>query len=136
MKTLFWKNLKNITEWRQSWSQGQKPTRQRGKRTGPATTPASIPFVCVTGRGVGSDSCQPRVSAVLLSWSQQPCSAPLDSCLWLLSWTQSMPTGKTFGLPLFLLPPLFFHHYCLVQRTRPSQDMPERSQLQLCHFCL
>ena len=31
---------------------------------------------------------------------------------------------------------LFSQHYCFIQRTQPSHDVPEGGQLQFCHFYL
>lgn len=66
-----------------------------------------VPFVCVTGHGVDSDSCQPWVSAVcnvltttaLLSNSRLMLTASfMDS---------TRAKEEDIGLPLFLLPPIF-----------------------------
>lgn len=56
----------------------------------------------------------------------------VDSCLQLLSWSQSISRGFTPFPDVFY----FSQHSCLFQRTWPSHDVPEIGQLQFCLFCL
>lgn len=63
--------------------------------------------------------------------SSESCSAPVDSCLWLLLWSQPI------SYLVFLFPTAFSFslHHCLSQRTLLSHDVPQTEQLQFCHFC-
>lgn len=62
----------------------------------------------------------------------QPWSAPEDSCLWFLSWSQSISYLVFFFSAAFY----FSQHYCHFQRTLPFHDVLEIGKLQYCHFCL
>ena len=62
---------------------------------------------------------------------QQPYSTPVESCLWILSWTQS---SHLSGLTLFLLPS-GFSSMTVFSKETSLLDAPQ-GQHQYCHLCL
>lgn len=96
------------------------------------------------------DSCWPyeRVTSTL-SCSQQPYSAPVDSCLWIFFLIHSISYLLMWHLYEFIPPNTlvflfsyclrFLQHYCvpfLPQRTLPSHDISKAGKLRFCHLCL
>lgn len=68
-----------------------------------------------------------------MSRPQKPCSAPVESSLWILLWSQSI---SYLVCLCYCCIPFFFQHYCLFQRNLPSHDVTEVGQLQFHHLCL
>lgn len=73
-------------------------------------------IVYVTYQWVGSNSWWPSEWVMsAMSCPQQPCSVPVESCLWLFLWSQPI-FYLVFPFSCCLL---FFQHYCLFQRNLP-----------------